>query len=116
MTLEREPLRSSRGFETFVLDYLADAGDVLSRRVFGAIGLYCDGAFFGIIAGDARYFRVDAETRAACQAQGSRPFKPYADRPDDDAVLEAVPLAVVESAPELVRRARTAVAVVKRAK
>ena len=63
---------------------------MLSRRVFGAIGLYCDGAFFGIIAGDARYFRVDAETRAACQAQGSRPFKPYADRPDDDAVLEAV--------------------------
>ena len=54
---------------------------MLSRRVFGAIGLYCDGAFFGIIAGDARYFRVDAETRAACQPQGSRPFKPYADRP-----------------------------------
>lgn len=115
MTLEREALRSSRGFETFVLDYLADAGDVLSRRVFGAIGLYCDGAFFGIIAGDARYFRVDAETRAACQPQGSRPFKPYADRPMT-MPCEAVPLAVVESAPELVRRARTAVAVVKRAK
>ena len=115
MKTGKKSLRSSRAFEAFVLDQLADAGDVVSRRMFGGIGLYCDGVFFGIIAGDALYFKVDGETRAAYRAQGSRPFKPYADRPTTMQYY-AVPLAVIESAPELVRWARTAVAVARRAK
>ena len=107
-------LRSSSGFEAFVLDQLADAGEIVSRRMFGGIGLYDSGVFFGIIANDTLYLKVDAKTRAAYEARGSSAFAPYPDRPATMQYYE-VPVGVLESAPELVRWARDAVAVARRA-
>ena len=83
--------------------------------MFGGAGLYAGGVFFGIIAGDALYFKVDDETRERYRAAGSQPFKPYPDRPTTMQYY-AVPLAVIESAPELVRWARAAVRVAARAR
>jgi DNA transformation protein len=90
-----------------VLDQLADAGHVLARKMFGGLGLYCDGVFFGIIARDELYLRTDARTRGAFEARGCPPFKPYAHRPMTMKYYR-VPLDVLESAPELVRWARAA--------
>src|SRR5262249_25609236 len=106
-------LSSSAAFETFVLDQLADLGEVLARKMFGGVGLYCDGYFFGIIARDALYLKVDARTRAAYEARGSQPFAPYPDRPGTMQYY-AVPLDVLESGVELVRWAHDAVAVARR--
>lgn len=67
---------------TFVLDQLSGLAGVSSRRMFGGIGLYCEGAFFGLIDDDVVYFRVDDTTRPEFVQRGSRPFVPVASKPD----------------------------------
>jgi DNA transformation protein len=74
-------LASSSGFEAFVLDQLCGLGDVTARKMFGGVGLYCDGWFFGIIARDELFLKVDSRTRGAYETAGSHPFRPYSDRP-----------------------------------
>jgi DNA transformation protein len=110
----KKSLASSRQFEAFVTDQLSGAGDIIARRMFGGVGLYCDGVFFGLIARDELYLKVDEGTRGAFEAEGARPFKSYADRPVTMRYY-SVPLPVLESAPELVRWARRAIAVAERA-
>jgi DNA transformation protein and related proteins len=106
-------LKSSDAFDKFVVDQLAELGDVMSKKMFGGVGLYCDGVFFGIVARDALYLKVDDTTRADYETAGSHAFKPYADRPSTMQYYN-VPLNVLESAPELVTWARRAVGVARR--
>jgi DNA transformation protein and related proteins len=106
-------LRSSAGFERFVLDQLAELGEVTSRRMFGGIGLYCDAVFFGIVARDELYLKVDDTTRGEYERAGMAPFKPYPGRPMTMQYY-AVPVGVLESAAELVRWARRSVAAAAR--
>jgi DNA transformation protein len=107
-------LKGSDGFERFVTDQLEGAGDIVARRMFGGVGLYCDGWFFGIVARDVLYLKVDAENLPAFEAVGSPAFKPYPDRPGS-MTYYAVPVDVLESAPELVRWARGAIRAAERA-
>ncbi len=108
-------LASSNSFEAFVLDQLSELGDVTARKMFGGVGLYCAGYFFGIIALDELYLKTDDRTRGEFEAARSHPFQPYADRPATFHYY-SVPVAVLESAPELVRWARKAVNVARGAK
>ena len=101
-------LRSSGSFERFVLDQLADLGTVTSRKMFGGVGLYCDDVFFGIIARDELYLKVDDKTRERYEHAGKHPFKPYPDRPTTMKYY-GVPLEVLESSVELRRWAQEAV-------
>ena len=82
--------------------------------MFGGVGLYCRGLFFGIIARDTLYLKVDDENRPDYEAARMKSFKPYADRP---ATMQyyAVPLDVLESPLDLARWARKAVAAAERA-
>jgi DNA transformation protein len=112
---QERSLRGTEGFTIFVLDQLADLGDVTARSMFGGVGLYSGDLFFGIIARDVLYLKVDDATRPAFEAAGSAPFAPYPDRPATMQYYE-VPLAVLESAADLVGWARDAVAVAARAK
>jgi DNA transformation protein len=106
-------LASSRSFEQFVLDQLSELGNVIARRMFGGIGLYSNGLFFGIIARDALYLKVDAENLPLFERARSRPFRPYPDRPGTMKYY-AVPVDVLESAPELTKWALGAVRAAKR--
>ena len=99
MAKARNPLSVSPGFRRFVLDQLEDLGGVLPRSMFGGIGLYRDGLFFGIVAGDVLYLKVDDRTRRDYEAAGMAPFKPYAHRPGSMQYY-AVPVGVLESASE----------------
>ena len=108
-------LRSSTSFERFVLDQLADLGRVTSRKMFGGIGLYCGTVFFGIIARDELYLKVDDRTRGEYERAGMHPFKPYPNRPTTMKYY-AVPLGVLESDVELMRWAQVAVEAAARAK
>ena len=112
--MKRRSLKSSAGFETFVLDQLAGLGDVTSKKMFGGVGIYCGGVFFAIIARDELYLKADDSTRSAFEAAGSRPFKPYPNRAGTMQYY-SVPVDVLESAPELARRARKALAVARKA-
>jgi DNA transformation protein len=96
-----------------VLDQLQELGDLMPRSMFGGIGLYHRGIFFGIIAGDTLYLKVDDTNRRNYVNAGMRPFKPYAHRPSTMQYY-AVPLEVLESPPELTAWARTSVVVAER--
>ena len=101
---------SLSALDSFVLAQLEELGELTARTMFGGVGLYCGGIFFGIIARDQLYLKTDSRNRADFEQAGSRPFQPYPDRPGTMQYYE-VPLAVLESAPELVEWARQAVEV-----
>jgi DNA transformation protein and related proteins len=106
-TRTRRSLAVSDGFRSFVLDQLSELEDVMPRSMFGGVGLYSRGLFFGILARDRFYLKVDDENRAAYEEAGEKPFKPYPGRPGTMQYY-AVPLAILESATELVQWARDA--------
>lgn len=71
------------------------------RRMFGGVGVFCEGTMFAIGWRESLYLKVDDEGRAEFLELGSRPFKPnermtsrnYYEVPDevlaDDAELAA---------------------------
>jgi DNA transformation protein and related proteins len=61
-------------FLDFVVEQLAPLGSISARRFFGGKGIYLDGTIIAFIIADALYFKVDAETRSAFEAEGSTPF------------------------------------------
>lgn len=67
----------SPSYKAYVLDQLAASGPVAAKAMFGGVGLYREGRFFGLIADDALYLKVDDSNRAGFEAAGSRPFQPY---------------------------------------
>jgi DNA transformation protein len=107
-------LKVSDGFRAFVLDQFEELGGVEPRPMFGGIGLYREGLFFGIVAADVLYLKVDEATHGDYEAAGMQPFRPYADRAGTMQYY-AVPLPVLESPTELARWARQAIAVAARA-
>lgn len=105
---KNRPLRVSDAFKAFVLDQLEQLGGVTAKPMFGAVGLYCRGVFFGIAAGDTLYLKVGAANRPDYERAGMKPFKPYPKR-SGTMKYRAVPIGVLESAPELVEWARKAI-------
>lgn len=106
-------LKVSEAFRSFVLDQLEELGDVTPKSMFGGVGLYCGGVFFGIIARDVLYLKVDDSTRDDYERVGMRPFRPYPHR-SGTMQYYAVPLEVLESAIDLATWARNAVSVANR--
>lgn len=106
-------LKVSAPFKAFVLDQLGELGDVEPRSMFGGIGLYCRGVFFGLIARDVLYLKVDDTTRSDYVKAGMPAFKPYPGRTKGSSKYYAVPVDVLESAGELAGWARKAVAVAR---
>jgi len=90
----------SAEFCRYVLEQLHSLGRVDSRRMFGAVGLYCDGGFFGLIAADVLYFRVGDANRRDYEARGMSRFRPFRDRPQLSLRYYEVPADVLEDAEE----------------
>jgi DNA transformation protein len=106
-------LKVTTAFRAFVLDQLEGLGPVTSRSMFGGVGLYCRDVFFGIIARDVLYLKVDDVTRDVYERAGMQPFRPYPTRPASTQYY-AVPLDVLESAADLVTWAQKAVGAASR--
>jgi len=107
-------LKSSTAFATFVVDQLSELEDVTARSMFGGIGLYCGGVFFGVIARDVLYFKTDDLSRPAYARLGMKPFMPYGKKGSGLHRYFSVPLDVLESPPALTDWARAAVAAAER--
>jgi DNA transformation protein len=107
-------LACTPAFTTFVIEQLADLDEVVGRAMFGGVGLYQRGVFFGILSRDRLYLKVDDINRPDYERARSRPFKPYPDRAGTMQYYE-VPVTVLESTRELTDWARKAVAAAKRA-
>ena len=107
-------LKVSAGFKSFVLDQLEELGSVTPRSMFGGVGLYHHGVFFGILARDTLYLKVGDPNLADYVRAGMKPFRPYPDR-SGTMKYYAVPLEVLESAPELAIWAGKAIAAARAA-
>jgi DNA transformation protein len=64
---------ASDGFAEFLRDQLAPLGRITMRRMFGKIGVFCDGIMLGMMRDDTLYFRVDDDNRAAFKEAASFP-------------------------------------------
>lgn len=69
----------SDSYKAFILEQLKVIGPVTARSMFGGVGLYREGVFFGLIDDDVLYFKVDESTREEFVRAGSQPFRPYGD-------------------------------------
>jgi len=99
----------SASFVDFVLEQLSGLGAVSSRRMFGAVGLYSDGRFFGLIDDDTLYLKVNDRTRGDYVSRNMPPFRPYKDRPELSMSYYQAPVDVIEDAEQLTIWARAAV-------
>ena len=114
----RRPLRClkvSTSFLDFVLDQLQLVAGLRARSMFGGVGLYAEDVFFGIVAEDTLFFKIDEHTRKDYEAAGSAPFKPYQE-PGITMSYYSVPAAVLEDPSLLTEWAIRAVTVAKHAK
>jgi DNA transformation protein len=67
----------SENYLAYILEQLQGAGPVTAKKMFGGVGLYIDMVFFGLIADDVLYLKVDDSNRADYEAEGMKPFKPF---------------------------------------
>ncbi len=96
----------SREYLDYALEQLAGLGRVAARRMFGAVGLYHDGLFFGLIDDDLLYLKVDDSNRADYVARSMEPFRPFRDRPLYSMAYYQVPADVLEDGESLAEWAR----------
>jgi DNA transformation protein and related proteins len=101
----------SADFLQYVLEQLARAGRLSSRRMFGGAGIYCDDVFFAVIDDDTLYFKVGDSTRSDYESRGMHPFRPYKDKPEVSMSYYTVPADILDDAEELVAWARRSVKV-----
>jgi DNA transformation protein and related proteins len=101
----------SESYVAYVTGQLTGVGRLRSRRMFGGVGFYADELFFGLLAGDTLYFKVDDTTRGDFTARGMGPFTPFPDKPDYAMGYYEVPADIIEEAEELVAWARKALRV-----
>jgi DNA transformation protein and related proteins len=97
-------------FLQYVLEQVERTGRITQRKMFGAVGLYCDEVFFAVIDDDTLFFKTSEETRPDYLSRGMKPFMPYKDKPDASNSYFTVPADIIEDAEELVVWARRSVA------
>jgi DNA transformation protein and related proteins len=102
----------SADYVAYVTDQLSQSVKVTSRRMFGGVGLYCQDLFFGLIAADAFYLKVDDSNRPDYVSRGCAAFQPVArDQNIYSLSYFAVPPEVLEDADELAVWARKSIGV-----
>jgi len=98
------------------LELLAPLGVVRARRMFGGQGLYCDDLFFGLIADDRLYLKVDEQSQPAFAAAGCERFVYDARGKSMTMGYWTVPAEAMESAALMQPWARLALAAALRAR
>jgi len=64
----------------FVVEQLAPMGEITARAMMGGHLLYCDGVLFALISRNELYLKADEGNRAAFEAKGLKPFRPFEHR------------------------------------
>jgi DNA transformation protein and related proteins len=107
----------SQSYREFVLEQLGRVTPVTGKSMFGGVGIYAQGLFFGLIAEDRLYFKVDDATRPDFERRGMEPFRPFGE--DSAMGYYEVPADVTEDVAQLetwMKRAIDVAAAAKRAK
>lgn len=106
----------SASYRQFVLDQLGRAVSSLrARNMFGGVGLYAADCFFALLDNDTMYLKVDDTTRAAFEARGMGPFRPFGESGEVMQYYE-LPAELLEDVEALRPWVEQAVAVARRAR
>ena len=97
-----------------LLELLKPFGEVTAKSMFGGFGLYREGCFFGLIAEQQVYFKVDDLNRPAFEALDLEPFR-YGPKPIVMS-YHMPPETALDDAAELVKWARLGFEAAQRAK
>jgi len=103
----------SEEYLDYVIDQLSCIGEVTAKKMFGGVGLYHNALFFGLIASDVLYFKVDDENRPSYLKAGAKPFQPYGEESSSMSYYE-VPVDVLEDVDRLRSWAKASVAAADR--
>jgi DNA transformation protein len=95
----------------YILEQLESVGDVHSRRMFGAVGLYSGELFFGLIDDDTLFFKTDGSNSAEYIARNMPRFMPFPARPEAVMAYYQVPADIIEDIEAIGSWARRSVAV-----
>ena len=68
-------MASSTDFVQYIADQCSGAGDIVTRKMFGDYGIYCDGKIFGLICDDCFYLKPTEAVRPLLRRVELRP--PY---------------------------------------
>jgi DNA transformation protein and related proteins len=66
-------------YREFVLEQLRRVVPITHRAMFGGVGIYSDGLFFGLMDDDTLYLKVDDGNRGRFESAGMGPFSPFGD-------------------------------------
>jgi len=64
-------------FTAFLREQLAPLGHIAFRRMFGKVGIFCDGVMLGVVSDDLLYLRVDDGNRGAFREAAGLPPLSY---------------------------------------
>lgn len=103
----------SDGLLKYVLEQMSAMTGLTSRRMFGGVGIYADGAMFAVMDDDQIYFRVDNTTRPRYKALGSKPWEPMPGREKPSESYYELPHDILDDRERLVDWARRAAAVAR---
>lgn len=92
-------------------DLFAEFGPVRLRRFFGGEGIYAGDTMIGSVFRDVLYFKTDAESRKAFDAEGCKPFTFYKGKELITTTWLALPDRLYDDPEELARWAREALRV-----
>ncbi|HEV7606103.1 MAG TPA: TfoX/Sxy family protein [Steroidobacteraceae bacterium] len=95
----------------YILEQLESVGEVHSRRMFGAVGLYSGELFFGLIDDDTLFFKTDGSNSAEYIARNMPRFMPFPARPEAVMAYYQVPADIIEDIEAIGSWARKSVAV-----
>lgn len=104
----------SQSYRTYVMEQLGRVNPVTSKSMFGGVGIYSGGVFFGLISQDRLYFKVDDDTRPEFERLGMEPFRPFAE--DHAMGYYEVPADVIEDPTQLASWMHKAMHVAENAK
>src|SRR6185295_12661415 len=92
----------SNSYLTFVMGQLGGVPGLLTKGMFGGVGIYSGDTFFAVIDNDTLFFKVDATIRPQYEARGMPAFQPI---PGKAAMsgYHQVPTEVLEDPRELVQ-------------
>lgn len=68
-------MASSLDFVQYVADQCAGAGEIITKKMFGDYGIYCNGKIFGLICDDSFYLKPTDVVRPLLRKVDMRP--PY---------------------------------------
>jgi DNA transformation protein len=98
----------SGSYLDLVLGQLDGLRRLVTKRMFGGVGMYADGTFFAVIDNDTLFFKVDEVLAERHRARGMLPFAPI---PGAKPMMSyyQVPVDVIEDAEELTRWAKDSI-------